>query len=531
MANIKKKTQDTVEKIRAKIKANNANTDTRPNNIEVIDNSNVQYMPLQPELTASFYEFKGITKIIDEVKSLGYEVKPEDEKRIFDYVLANSDTKKKGYIDELIKSLHLTELKRKPTFIKPVHYSYQKKDIDINPSSPQTLDIIEGIVKIKLWTDKEDQREFERRKKYPHADDKGILKINQSDYELVKDFDYKDVKILIAIMSEAYYQPNKFYISCKKIANVIGEGRDKNVFENNVLVSMDKRVKDIERRVERFKFIRYIWTHKKGESPYGNCEDLGELKSIKLNIIHIGNIVNFDNDTFIEIELPDWYQFNKNTLRQNTYLPLKLLQLNVKKYPISFAIGHRICIHFRINRRNFNKAIDSNNSLTFKLKTVLDDVLNADELKVALTNNDRGFKLKNNILNAIDKLKIKLKWQIQWQGLEEKISFNDFYHKTSFIVTLDPELESEIIGQNTSITVPSEIIESIPQNYELNGDDIKLLRKNLNMTQIKFSEAINCDRSTVSKLENGKIPVSPDIYNKLKSKFKPQILALKDKKS
>ncbi|WP_158505897.1 helix-turn-helix transcriptional regulator [Geminocystis sp. NIES-3708] len=435
-------------------------------------------------------------------------------------------------ISRIFPEIKFPEFKeRNPTFIKPVHYSYVKKEIDINPSSPQTLDILDGIIKIKLWTDKEDEKEFERRKKYPHADDKGILKINQYDYELVK-FDYKDVKILLAIMSEAYYQSNDFYISLNKILNVIGEGSDKNVFENGILVPMAERRKDVEKRIEKFKFIRYIWRHYKGKEPYGNyIEGLGQLKSIKSNIINIGNIVNFDNDTFIKIGLPDWYHFNKNTLRQNTYLPLKLLQLNVKKYPLSFAIGHRICIHFRINKKNFTNSIDSDNSLNFKLKTILDDVLNTDELKLALTNHDKGFKLKIIILNAIDKLKTQLKWQIQWQGLEEKISFNDFYHKTSFIVTLDPELESEIIGQNTSITVPSEVIESIPQNYELSSDDIKLLRKNLKMTQIALAEAINCDQTTVSKLENGKIPVSPVIYNKLKSKYKPQILALKDKKS
>ncbi|WPF90492.1 hypothetical protein WEU38_18170 (plasmid) [Cyanobacterium aponinum AL20118] len=74
------------------------------------NNEGLRYSPIPEDKVATFYEFKGITRIIEALKSKGYQVTLEDEKKIFDYVLANPMTEgmiPDIYFEDLVSALRL----------------------------------------------------------------------------------------------------------------------------------------------------------------------------------------------------------------------------------------------------------------------------------------------------------------------------------------------------------------------------------------------------------------------------------------
>ncbi|PHV61005.1 helix-turn-helix domain-containing protein [Cyanobacterium aponinum] len=101
------------------------------------DSSVVRYSRIQEDRVATFYEFKGITRIIEAVRAKGYLVSLEDEKRIFDYVLGNPI--REGmipdiYFEDLISALNLK--------ITPITTSklFQESNLTVNSSS-RVMDI------------------------------------------------------------------------------------------------------------------------------------------------------------------------------------------------------------------------------------------------------------------------------------------------------------------------------------------------------------------------------------------------------
>ncbi|PHV60990.1 hypothetical protein [Cyanobacterium aponinum] len=84
----------------------------------------LRYSPIPEDKVATFYEFKGITRIIEALKSKGYQVTLEDEKKIFDYVLANPMTEgmiPDIYFEDLVSALNLKKDYQSRALIKELN--------------------------------------------------------------------------------------------------------------------------------------------------------------------------------------------------------------------------------------------------------------------------------------------------------------------------------------------------------------------------------------------------------------------------
>ena len=484
----------------------------------------IRYIPIPEDTKLKFYEFKGITSVITQIKDSGYLVSIDDEKRVFEYILSNPDTHKKDYVIKLIYSLNLSLDATK--FVKPNYQSF-KKDIEYTPSSPQIQDIVEGFIKKDYWEKTDNDIRFDRRKNNSE-NEIGILKIKSEHHNLVNRLDCTDIKILIAIMGEAYYKPRKFYVSCREIAEKIGYLNNR-VIVNNKGLNLNEKLRDIQYRIEhKLCSIYYDWNNVKGDSPYYSSEELGKLLSIGMTLMNRYKYLIFEKDIYIEIELNDWFHYNKEILKQHTRIPTQLLTFNVNpnKYKRAFLIAYKISIHFRINKKNLIS--EDIKELTVTVKTIINYLFNHSEIESALKDAKKGFTLKNKLLTDFKYLNKILGWKIV-TDIDSYKNFKDVYSKGTVKIILNTELEQALFDKPSDITTPKvNKVKLITYGcYNIFPEDLKSLRKVLKMSQVEFARKLGISQGTISKIENNTHPINKDIYTKLIFYFKDELKLIK----
>lgn len=98
----------------------------------------------------------------------------------------------------------------------------------------------------------------------------------------------------------------------------------------------------------------------------------------------------FDIET--EISFGDWFEINRNLIKEFTRIPKKLLSINTTYHWRAFAIGEKICVLMRINKDNILNS-DSKYRVAIKLsiKCLLDKIINPLELKQCLEDSKKGY--------------------------------------------------------------------------------------------------------------------------------------------
>lgn len=471
--------------------------------------------------TLKFLEFEKVYRLISSLESKGYEINSEDAERVFYYVTNNpKDNDNDEYLDSLIQSLNLT----KPNRIKPSNKSFKSKNIESSPNHSTCIDILTLLIKPQEFTNKEDFVEITQNhnnKKINAYTTLTIPKpenidIGDTTFTVLKCFDWKDRKILRLIFTEAVHHEGKFPISLKWVLKQIGE------LETGGK-SLNEKLEDLRKRFLKYRAVSIRWRYIAGKKI-----DKGNISGGDLFIIQTSDFFERKSKNSFDIELNirlgDWFDTNKNLIKEFTRIPKKLITINTHRHWLSYAIGEKICVLLRINKEKIlNTKSTYRVPIKLSVKSLLDEILTESEIKEALEDNLKSSRLKLKILDETEFLESYLNWQFQWIGLTDNQNFNDFYNTVSFNCMVDPELESEILGEkNVKAIKPKS--SKVPLTIE--GDLVKELRKYLKMTQIIFGKSIGYEQSYISKIERNTELASEDFIKSLYKKYTQEIVKI-----
>ncbi|WP_330205491.1 helix-turn-helix transcriptional regulator [Cyanobacterium sp. Dongsha4] len=336
------------------------------------------------------------------------------------------------------------------------------------------------------------------------------VKIGDFSFTVLKCFDWKDRKILRLIFTEAVHHKETFPISLKWVLEQIGELKTGGK-------TLNEKLEDLKSRFIRYRNVILNWEYRSGKK-------IDESEG-GIFILNWGSYYTKPNDIIIEdLFLGKWFQINKDIIKEFTRIPQKLISINTTYHWIGYAIAEKMCILLRINKEDIlAKKSAYRVPIKLSIKSLLDEILIELEIREALAEKLKGSRLKLRILDEIKFLESHLGWQFELIGVKDNQSFKDFYSSTSFICHVDPELESQILGEKQIKEIKPK--SKIPLTIE--GDLVKALRKNLKMTQETLAKYLGYDRTLISKIERGSEIASEEFINNLYQKFTSEIEKIK----
>jgi DNA-binding transcriptional regulator YiaG len=412
-------------------------------------------------------------------------------------------------VSKFIKSVNINfpefPIKIKPRKI-PKNKLYKTNNNELSPNSPQSYDILSSLIRPYEWVDEENRITYVKEHKNNGYSQLSIFNENSNNQDIRKNiltnFDWKDRKILRVLMGEAIKEKGAFHLSLKWLLTLIGDNRTSTRVNGKRLTTLEK-LEDLRTRLKRYDSIWYFWRYTLGKKEFSKLPD-GTPIAADLKIFNVKSIIvtkkGKGSDFIAEIEPGSWFDFNQNILQEYTRIPKKLLSIDTKEHWLAFAIGERICILFRNNKEKFIKSTKGyeNGQLVITIESLLNEILNPEELKLARNTPYKGTRLKQAILKNIDYLSQELNWTFKWRFRAENENFETFYKSASFTVKLDCELEADILGEKI-VKQPKNLKST--STFWITGETIKALRKKLGITQKNFATRLGYSRSQIAKIE------------------------------
>jgi hypothetical protein len=616
MPNTKKRTEETVEKIRAKLRANKPAPENLATDSLVNENKgtavSVNNLPFSmPSMLTQYFkdldnipnDSQNILKDIDSIKEIFEAIAPIFQiliepiklrelietyregikeskntvtsegilnlaKKQFLYNLKNLSEKLNYYLEKdlehLIKirktlypqsqetlpvneQINLTDLKnilegisrifpqiKFPEFkaekrIKPSNKAFKIKQIEATPNHSTCLDILSLIIKPQEFSDKANFSDIQINHKSKRFNAYTALtvpkpetiEINDINLTLVKCFDWKDRKILRLIFTEALHHQGEFPLSFRWILEKLGELKTGGK-------TLEEKLADLRNRFLKYRSVSIRWKYKLGKKIEADSITGGNIFIIQTTDFYDRKRGENSYDIETNISLGNWFEINRNLIREFTRIPQKLLSINTTYHWRAFAIGEKICVLMRTNKEKILNS-DSAYQVPIKLsmKCLLDEIINPLELKQCLEDSKKGYDFKDSFIKETQYLEKELGWKFNWIGLTENQSLNDFYNLVSFIAYVDSELECAILGEKliTEIVPPKVKPSKVPLTIE--GDLVKKLRKNLKMTQTIFGKYLDYEQSYISKIERGSELASEDFIKALYKKYSSEMEKIK----
>lgn len=431
-------------------------------------------------------------------------------------------------INRIFPELKFNKVKQR---VKPNNLAFKSQPIEATPNHSTCIDILNSLIKPFEFTDNSNVSKFKRvehnnkRNKFETYTEVAIPKPEKIDiydktFYVIKGYDWKDRKILRLIITEALKHNGKFNLSFKWVLEMIGE-------LNTGGSTLEEKLNDLTNRFIKYRSTLIKWIYKltnkidANSSIYGGNIFLFNFEGL-LNVYRGSNISDIHlNNAY----LGQWFEVNRNLIKQFTRIPKELLLINTSHHWLSYAIFEKICVLLRTQKEGILKSRSAFGvPIKLKVKTLLDEILNPEELNEALADSRKGYRLKNRILDETKYLESEFKWGFNWIGLTDNLSFNEFYNKVSFEAVTNSDLECAILGEKVI-----KQIDSTPSKLPLTieGDIVKTLRKNLKMTQETFAKYIGYSRTLISKIERGSESASPEFIKNLYQKYALEIEKIK----
>lgn len=342
--------------------------------------------------------------------------------------------------------------------IKPSNKAFKIKQIEATPNHSTCLDILSLIIKPQEFSDKANFSDMQINHKSKRFNAYTALKvplpetveINDINLTLVKCFDWKDRKILRLIFTEALHHQGEFALSFRWILEKLGELKTGGK-------TLEEKLEDLRSRFLKYRSVSIRWKYKLGKKIEANSITGGNIFIIQTTDFYDSKRGGNSYDIQTNISLGNWFEINRNLIREFTRIPQKLLSINTTYHWRAFAIGEKICVLMRTNKE---KILHSNSAyqvpIKLSMKCLLNEIINPLELKQCLEDSKKGYDFKDSFIKETQYLEKKLGWKFNWIGLTENQSLNDFYNSVSFIAYVDSELESAILGEKliTEIVTP-----------------------------------------------------------------------------
>ncbi len=248
--------------------------------------------------------------------------------------------------------------------------------------------------------------------------------------DVIGSFDWVDHKILsLLFMRTLESGGKKFVLSLNWLADLITDGREKQPSDNlgkRKYLKRADRLRDLERRIRRLRmlFLQVKWHEGKGNNQkiYNllRQEGINEIE-FALFIVHMMWTERKGNkqDILAEIEPGRWYQLFCNGLRQFTWIPRDLLNIDTYRNWRRYAIGDYVVREYRANLDYLKEVNNSKPDQPLKvlhrrLETLIKEVLTPEEIERALTNRDKGWRLKKAILEDFEHFQQK-GWYVDYK--------------------------------------------------------------------------------------------------------------------
>lgn len=340
--------------------------------------------------------------------------------------------------------------------------------------------------------------------------------------DIIGSFDWVDHKILcLLLMRTLESGGEKFVLSLNWLADLITDDRhmqSSNTSGKRKYLKRADRLKDIERRIRRLRmlFLQVKWHEGEGKNQklYNLLRQEG-IKEIEfaLFIVHMMWTEQKGNkqDILAEIEPGRWYQLFCNGLRQFTWIPRNLLSIDTYRNWRRYAIGDYVVREYRTNldylKEVNNPKIDQPSKVLHrKLETLIKEVITPEEIKYALTNRDKGWRLKKAILEDFEHFQ-EVGWYVHYQFPDG--GFDAFL--TGFI-DIAPDLDTSKAIYNT-LNSRQPLAKPAPPKEQrksatITGEEIKKARLAKGWTQRDLVKALDVylevSQRKISFWESGK---------------------------
>lgn len=464
----------------------------------------------------SLEEFKKLTKttLIKDKLNLVTEINLTDLKDILEG------------ITRIFPDIKFPEFKAEKR-IKPSNKAFKIKQIEATPNHSTCLDILSLIIKPQEFSDNANFSDIQINHKGKRFNAYTALtvpkpetiEINDINLTLVKCFDWKDRKILRLIFTEALHHQGEFALSFRWILEKLGELKTGGK-------TLEEKLEDLRSRFLKYRSVSIRWKYKLGKKIEADSITGGNIFIIQTTDFYDRKRGENSYDIETRISLGNWFEINRNLIREFTRIPQKLLSINTTYHWRAFAIGEKICVLMRTNKE---KILNSDSAyrvpIKLSMKCLLDEIINPLELKQCLEDSKKGYDFKDSLIKETQYLEKELGWKFNWIGLTENQSLNDFYNSVSFIAYVDSELESAILGEKVIKKIDSKP-SKVPLTIE--GDLVKKLRKKLKLTQEIFGKSIEYSRTLITKIERGSELASEDFIKSLYKKYINEIDKLHD---
>lgn len=274
-----------------------------------------------------------------------------------------------------------------------------------------------------------------------------------------------------------------------------------------------ERLKTLASEIALLKTLKVAvnnWTYGKGKKQTSfkfSFLNLLEMKEIK-------PVYGADNQQLLDLEITyqigRWaaYFANGNEhLKQFCYTPISLFSLNhyhnylAKK--MGFWLQHKLKQHPNGD---------------FKLKTILEQIDENNQLQLAREDGVKALTLKNSLERALEQLNnLNIPYSIEYKkGTPEwLLPKNETRQPKNWF---EQWLECVIIIQQPAsppLKVQSPIVKTSNKKAAITGKDIRESREKNQITLEYLAKCYGCDKSWLSKLETGKIKLKPKTAQEL----------------
>jgi DNA-binding transcriptional regulator YiaG len=360
----------------------------------------------------------------------------------------------------------------------------------------------------------------------------------ESTQDVVGSFDWIDHKILSVLLMRSFESGgNKFVLSLNWLATLITD--DRKVKKDPATgkrepFSRKKLLHDLERRIKRLRmlFLQVKWHEGQGKSKkIFNLLVQEGIERIEFSLFLIPSIWEEKNDKkhdiFSEIEPGKWYQLFCKNLRQFTWIPKELLEINTHNNWRRYAIGEYILIEYRSSVDDLKEVTDYETKqpikvLHRKLDTLIREILTPEEINYALTNRDKGWRLKTAILDDFEYYR-SCGWYVGLQFPEG--GFQEFL--SGFVDTAPDPANAQAIQKALDSRPEPKKLPSRRKPSNLTGEQIRAARIAKGWTQrdlVKNLDAyVEVSQRKISFWESDKTQPTPKEAAKLK-----YVLGIKD---
>lgn len=349
---------------------------------------------------------------------------------------------------------------------------------------------------------------------------------------LIGGFDDVDKKILITLfMLTMLYKGEKFRISGKYFVKAIADNRKATkATKDRAYLSIKDKLDDFHARLQRYKAISLLvnWHEGSGKNKerYNLTKTgLTDKDTHNLALFLIPDIWYEDGDLRADIIPGTWYELYCKSLKQFTWIPKELLELDTYKHGRRFRIGLYLLLEYRVNRlRLKDREVPVAGSeraprikvLHRKLNTLLKFVVPPEELASALSTSYKGCRLKQGIIKDFEYYQNK-RWFIDITFPEG--GFKEFQRGSVEIAPRSPIWERITEGTKNKPArkqKPAQRKQKADLNKQLEWHLVQKVCEKMGwVKQDVIAKKLEISQSLVSQLKNGKV-----IGNQTTAKFR-----------